>query len=119
MLARQPEPHLVATAALRGGVQNLVKSMSVEFAPHRIRVNAILLGLVDSGQWERRFVARDDRAQTREQWLAEFARERRIPLARLGRPEEAAGAILFLSSPAASYITGAALEVSGGVSRFA
>ncbi len=119
LLARQPEPHMVATAALRGGVQNLVKSLSVEFAPHGIRVNAILLGLVDSGQWDRRFAGRADRAQTRDQFLAAFAKERRIPLARIGRPEEAAAAVLFLSSPAASYITGAALEVSGGVSRFA
>src|SRR5688572_19655770 len=47
LLARQPEPHLVATSALRAGVQNLVKSLSVEFAPRAIRVNAILLGLID------------------------------------------------------------------------
>jgi NAD(P)-dependent dehydrogenase (short-subunit alcohol dehydrogenase family) len=119
LLARQPEPHMVATAALRAGVQNLIKSLSVELAPKAVRVNGILLGLVDSGQWQKRFAARADRSLTREQWMAAIARERRIPLGRIGTPEEAASAIVYLASPAASYITGASLEVSGGVSRFA
>jgi NAD(P)-dependent dehydrogenase (short-subunit alcohol dehydrogenase family) len=116
LLALQPEPHMVCTSAARAGVQSLMKSLATEFAP-RIRVNSILLGLVDSGQWRRRFTARADRSQTREQWYAALAQEKKIPLARLGEPEEPARAILFLGSPAASYITGASLEVSGGVSR--
>jgi NAD(P)-dependent dehydrogenase (short-subunit alcohol dehydrogenase family) len=119
LLARQPEPHMVCTASLRAGVQNLVKSMSVEFAPDQIRVNAILLGLVDSGQWQRRFEAHAADGQSREDWFAALAKEKNIPLGRLGDPEEAAAAIAFLASPAAGYITGAALEVAGGVSRFA
>ena len=118
LLAWQPEPHMVATSAARAGVQNLIKSLSVEFAP-AIRVNSILLGLVDSGQWGRRFEAREDRSVSREAWYADLAARKGIPLGRLGRSEEAARAILFLASPAASYVTGAALEVSGGVSRFA
>jgi NAD(P)-dependent dehydrogenase (short-subunit alcohol dehydrogenase family) len=119
LLARQPEPHMVATSALRAGVQNLVKSLSVEFAPKRIRVNAILLGTVDSGQWQRRFEARADTSLSRDAWMAAEAAKRHIPLGRFGRAEEAAAAIAFLASPAASYVTGAALEVAGGVSRFA
>jgi NAD(P)-dependent dehydrogenase (short-subunit alcohol dehydrogenase family) len=116
LLALQPESHMVCTSAARAGVQSLMKSLATEFAP-RIRVNSILLGLVDSGQWQRRFAARADQGQTREQWYAALATEKKIPLARLGEPEEPARAILFLGSPAASYITGASLEVSGGVSR--
>jgi NAD(P)-dependent dehydrogenase (short-subunit alcohol dehydrogenase family) len=119
LLARQPEPHMVATSALRGGVQNLVKSLATEFAPRRIRVNAILIGLVDSGQWQRRFEAREDKAQSRADWYAALAKQKHIPLGRLGEPAEAARAAVFLASPAASYITGAAVEVSGGVARFA
>jgi NAD(P)-dependent dehydrogenase (short-subunit alcohol dehydrogenase family) len=116
LLAYQPEPYMVATAAARAGAQNLVKSLAREFAPH-IRVNSVMLGLVDSGQWERRFLARKDASQTREDWYAEIARTRHIPMGRLGRPDEVARAIAFLCSPTAGFITGAQLEISGGVSR--
>jgi len=116
LLAVQPEPHMVCTSAARAAAQSLLKSLARELAP-RIRVNAILLGLVDSGQWQRRFAARADTAETRDAWYARLAQEKGIPLGRLGEPEEAARAILFLGSPAAGYVTGASLEVSGGVSR--
>ncbi len=119
LLARQPEPHMVCTAALRAGVQNLVKSLSVEFAPDGVRVNAILLGLIYSGQWQRRYEARADREQSLEDWMAALAEEKQLPLGRLGTPEEAASAVVYLASPAAAYITGGSLEVSGGISRFA
>jgi NAD(P)-dependent dehydrogenase (short-subunit alcohol dehydrogenase family) len=116
LLAYQPEPHMVCTSSARAGVQNLLKSLSVEFAPE-VRVNSILLGLVNSGQWERRFAAREDPAQSRDDWYGALALKKGIPLGRLGAPEEAAAAIAFLGSRAASYITGAQLEVSGGLSR--
>lgn len=117
LLSLQPEPHMVCTSAARAGVQNLLKSLASEFAP-RIRVNTVLLGLVDSGQWQRRFEARTDKTMSREQWFTTLAKDKHIPLARLGVPDEPARAIVFLGSPAASYITGASLEISGGVSRF-
>jgi NAD(P)-dependent dehydrogenase (short-subunit alcohol dehydrogenase family) len=104
LLAYEPEPHMVATSAARAGAPG-------------IRVNSVMLGLVDSGQWERRFVARKDLAQTREQWFAEVARDKHIPMERLGEPDEVARVIAFLCSPAAGFITGAQLEISGGTSR--
>jgi len=116
LLAYQPEPHMVCTSSARAGVQNLLKSLSVELAPD-VRVNAILVGLVDSGQWARRFADREDRSQSRADWYRALAARKGIPLGRLGEPAEAAAAIAFLGSPAASYITGAQLEVSGGLSR--
>ncbi|WP_187971234.1 SDR family oxidoreductase [Aquibium microcysteis] len=116
LLAYQPEPHMVCTSSARAGVQNLLKSLSVEFAPH-VRVNSILLGLVDSGQWNRRYDAREDKTQSRADWYGALAARKGIPLGRLGNPAEAAAAIAFLGSRAASYITGAQLEVSGGLSR--
>ena len=60
LLAQQPEPHMVATSAARAGVLNLVRSMATEFAPKGVRVNGILIGLVESGQWRRRFDARPE-----------------------------------------------------------
>ena len=116
LLSLQPEPHMVCTSAARAGVQNLLKSLATEFAPH-IRVNSILIGLVDSGQWQRRFQNRGDQSLSRDQWYAGVASKKGIPLGRLGQPHEPAQAIVFLGSAAASYITGASLEISGGVSR--
>lgn len=117
LLGRQPEPHMVATSAARAAVLNLSRSLAVELAPKGIRVNSILLGLVESGQWRRRFAAREDASQDWAAWSGALARAKSIPLGRLGRPEEAAEAILFLASPRASYVTGAAIDVSGGLSR--
>lgn len=119
LLARQPEPHMVATSAARAGLLNLVRSMATEFAPDGLRVNGILIGLVESGQWRRRFDARDDASQNWDEWSAQLARSKQIPLARLGKPQEAANAIVFLSSSLASYTTGSHIDISGGLSRHA
>jgi NAD(P)-dependent dehydrogenase (short-subunit alcohol dehydrogenase family) len=119
LLARQPEPHMVCTSAARAGLLNLTKSLSVEFAPKNIRVNAILLGTVDSDQWAKRYPVQAKPGQSKDEWLRGLAEEKGIPLGRFGRPEEPAAAVVFLASPVASFITGAALEVAGGVSRFA
>ena len=117
LLALQPEPHMVATSAARAGVQNLMHSMAAEFAPKGIRVNAILIGLVESGQWQRRFEARDDKAVTWAQWTAALAQKKGIALGRLGKPDEAAQAIFHLATPASSYTTGSYIDVSGGLAR--
>ena len=121
LLAKQPEPYMIATSAARAGVLNLAKSLAADLAPKGIRVNSILLGLVDSGQWQRRYeaAAAADPSVTREGWYGRTAKEKGIPLGRLGRPEEPARAILFLASPLASYTTGAFIEVSGGLNRHA
>lgn len=119
LLARQPEPHMVATSAARAGLLNLVRSLATEFAPDGLRVNGILIGLVESGQWRRRFEAREDSSQSWDVWSAELARNKQIPMARLGKPHEAANAIVFLSSPLASYTTGSHIDISGGLSRHA
>jgi len=119
LLAAQPEPHMVATSAARAGIKNLVRSMATEFSPMGIRVNGILLGLVDSGQWRRRYQERSDQSLSWEEWTGNLAKGKKIQLGRLGRPEEAAQAIVFLASPLSSYTTGSHIDVSGGVSRHA
>jgi len=119
LLASQPEPHMVATSAARAGLKNLVRSMATEFAPKGIRVNGILVGLIESGQWRRRFEAREDKSQTWEQWSGALASTKHIPMGRLGKPAEAARAIFFLATPLSSYTTGSHIDVSGGHSRHA
>ncbi len=117
LLAKQPEPHMVATSAARAGLLNMVHSLAREFSPDGIRVNSILLGLVDSGQWRRRYGAQAAPDESFEDWSAALAKSKGIPMGRLGRPEEPANAIVFLASPLSSYTTGAAIDVSGGLSR--
>jgi NAD(P)-dependent dehydrogenase (short-subunit alcohol dehydrogenase family) len=119
LLAKQPETRLISTSAARAGALNLAKSMSFEFAP-AIRVNSVVLGVIDTGQWEARLAARRANGETieREAYISELARERGIPLGRIGHPEEVAAAIAFLSSPVCGFMTGAVIEISGGFSRY-
>lgn len=90
-----------AHIASQGGLVALTRSMALDFAPLNIRVNALCPGMIaghlDSEQ------ARRDRADS-------------YALLRPGRPEEVARAALFLAGEAASFITGAALPVDGGMS---
>ena len=117
LLALQPEPHMVATSAARAGLLNLVHSMAIEFAPAGVRVNSILLGMVESGQWRRRYQAQAGEGESWETWSSNLAREKHIPLGRLGRPSEPAHAIVFLASPLAAYTTGSHIDISGGLAR--
>lgn len=91
-------PYTEAKAALLGLMHDLAR----EYGPHNIRVNAVALGNIASGWFENL-----SEAQRRE--LAHEA-----PLQRWGKPEEVAGAILFLASELSGYITGQTLVVDGG-----
>jgi NAD(P)-dependent dehydrogenase (short-subunit alcohol dehydrogenase family) len=123
LLALQPEPHMVATSSARAGVLSLVKSLATELAPQNIRVNSILIGIVESGQWKRRYQnylnenAANPERQSWQQWTAELARKKNIPLGRFGLPEEAAQALFYLATPLSSYTTGSHIDVSGGFAR--
>ncbi|HGM6888262.1 TPA: SDR family oxidoreductase [Serratia marcescens] len=117
LLALQPEEHMIATSAARAALLNMTLTLSKELVDKGIRVNSILLGMVESGQWRRRFDDRSDKEQSWEQWTAAIAERRGIPMKRLGKPQEPAQALLFLASPLASFTTGAALDVSGGFNR--
>ena len=117
VLARQPEPRLATTSAARAGLLNLTKTMALEFAASGIRVNSVCLGLIDTGQWRRRYDA-DNRELSFAEWERELADDRGIALGRFGTAEEVAAMVVTLLSPRASYVTGAALDVCGGVSRY-
>jgi 3-oxoacyl-[acyl-carrier protein] reductase len=92
-----------AYAASKGGLLSLTKSLAREVARLGITVNAVCPGIVETP-----LVAALP-AHVRDEMIAQ------IPLARTGRPQEIADAIVFLASPAASYITGAMLAVDGGL----
>jgi NAD(P)-dependent dehydrogenase (short-subunit alcohol dehydrogenase family) len=80
-------------------------------------VNSVVLGLIDTGQWHRRYEASGTSAGY-DQWAEQIAAERGSALRRFGLPEEVAFPILSLLSPLSGYTTGATLDVGGGVSRY-
>lgn len=92
----------VLYSMVKGGQNTFVKALAKELAPSCIRVNAIAPGAV----------ATDMLQSFSEEDLADLEEE--IPLGRIGKPEEIADAVLFLSSNHASYITGQVLSVNGG-----
>ncbi|MCZ4553071.1 SDR family oxidoreductase [Gordonia rubripertincta] len=117
ILSRQPELQLAITAAARAGLLNLSRSLAGDLAADGIRVNSVLLGLVDTGQWQRRFEDSGSDADF-QTWSAVIARDRGIALGRFGTADELAFPITTLLSPRNSYMTGAALDVGGGVHRY-
>lgn len=95
-----------AYSASKGGLLTLTKTLAQAFARDGIRVNLVAPGLVRSKMtavtWQN-----PDRL---------VATEQQVPLARIGEPDDIAGAIMFLASPLASYITGTSLVIDGGLS---
>jgi NAD(P)-dependent dehydrogenase (short-subunit alcohol dehydrogenase family) len=99
------------------GVVGFVKSLAIRLAPEKIRVNAVCPGPIDTPML-RVFVARPDQKSTTGMDAEDLVRRRAhgsVPMGRTGRPEEVANAALFLLSDEASFVTGAALPVDGGV----
>lgn len=98
--------YVPAYGAAKAGIAQLTKTLAIAWAADGIRVNAVAAGLI--------------RTQMTAAMLADEALTTpflsRVPLARVGTPHDIAGAVLFLSSPAASYVTGSTLVVDGGFS---
>ena len=94
-----------AYAATRHGVIGLTKSAALDYADQGIRINAICPGIIDT-EMMRRFTGDTDEGRA-----AVIAQE---PIGRMGRPEEIAAAVLYLSCDEAAFITGTALEIDGG-----
>jgi NAD(P)-dependent dehydrogenase (short-subunit alcohol dehydrogenase family) len=95
-----------AYSASKGGVVQLTKSLAIAWAAHGVRVNAIAPGWIETALTKPLI---DDASRS-------AAIVSRTPMGRWGQPEDVAGAVLFLCSPAAAFITGVVLPIDGGYS---
>jgi NAD(P)-dependent dehydrogenase (short-subunit alcohol dehydrogenase family) len=100
---QQVDANMAAYCASKGGVQQLVKAMALELAPLGIRVNLIAPGPVLTD------LTRPIMDEARLEATA-----RRVPLGRIGQPEDFAGAAIYLASDESAFVTGASLVVDGG-----
>ena len=100
-----PGPNAGAYGATKAGVARLTQQMALEWGAHGIRVNAVAPGLIDGGMSAPIYADPDTRRR----------REERVPLGRLGTPDDVAAVVLFLLSDAAAYVTGTEVLVDGGV----
>jgi NAD(P)-dependent dehydrogenase (short-subunit alcohol dehydrogenase family) len=102
--ALQGSKHGAHYAASKGGIIGFTKSLALELAPHGITVNSICPGAIDTPQ---------PKAHVKDE--AEFyAKAKKIPLGRVGQPEDLVGSVLFLASDWSAYVTGQMIVVNGG-----
>ena len=104
VMAERGVPNATLYCASKGAVRNLVRALALEWARRSIRLNMIECGWLDS----------EGRAETT---AGEFSEKlvKYLPYRRLLKPEEIAGALLYLVSPAASFVTGESIAIDGGL----
>lgn len=109
---KQPIAGLLLSNAVRPGVAGLVKTLAGELGPDNILINTVCPGRILT---ERFLGGAGPAGVTREEYVARASQE--VPLGRIGTPEEFANVVVFLASEKASYVTGVALQVDGGLVR--
>jgi 3-oxoacyl-[acyl-carrier protein] reductase len=111
---KEPVPILALSNVMRSGVTALAKTLSIELAPDKIRVNTLLPGRIATDR-----LRQLDEINARNSGLSLQDQEQRnaamIPLGRYGSPEDFGRVGAFLLSDAAAYVTGASLQVDGGL----
>lgn len=109
---KAPDAFTTPTSVSRAAGLALTKALSRELAPEGIRVNAVLIGVIESGQLRRRAAAA---GITPEAYYERMVANSQIPMGRVGHPAEFADLASFLLSARASYITGTAINLDGGL----
>ncbi len=113
---KEPISNLALSNVLRSGVTSLAKTLSLELAPDRIRVNTLVPGRIATDRLQEL-----DAINAKKAGIAVEEQQRRsiatVPLGRYGAPDEFGRAGAFLLSDAASYISGASIQIDGGMIR--
>ncbi len=108
---KTPGANSMPSSVSRAAGMAMTKAFSKEAGLSNVRVNAVLIGLVESGQWDR-LAERSNRSVG--DLYETMAKNAAIPLGRVGRAEEFADLAAFLLSPRAGYVTGTAINLDGG-----
>jgi 3-oxoacyl-[acyl-carrier protein] reductase len=114
MTVKQPVEGLILSNSVRAGVSGLMKTLANEYGPYNVLVNSVCPGYTATARLlalggklaQRQGVTQ---AEIEERWA------KQAPLGRIGRPEEFADVVVFLASERASYVTGVAIQVDGGI----
>ena len=114
--SRYPDPTFFATSVNRAAGNSFTKALALEVAKDNILVNGVNIGFVITPQWENIHRRRAPDVP-REEFFDTFARQE-VPLGRFGMPDEVSGLVAFLLGDRASYITGASIDVAGGMGRY-
>jgi 3-oxoacyl-[acyl-carrier protein] reductase len=114
--ARYPDPAFFATTVNRAACLNLNKALALEFGSENILVNSVNIGFVVTPQWEN-IRSRRAPGQSLDTFLDGMAAAE-VPMGRFGTVDEVSGLVAFLASDRASYITGAVIDVAGGMGKY-
>jgi 3-oxoacyl-[acyl-carrier protein] reductase len=114
--ARYPDPAFFATTVNRAACLNLTKALAQQYGPEGILVNSVNIGFVVTPQWDN---IRRRRApeSSPEDFFASMA-STEVPLGRFGTVDEVSGVIALLAGDRGSYITGASIDVAGGMGKY-
>ena len=114
--SRYPDPSFFATSVNRAAGNSFTKTLALEVAKDNILVNGVNIGFVITPQWEN-IRRRQAPESTREDFFDRLAAQE-VPLGRFGLPDEVSGLVAFLLSDRATYITGASIDVAGGMGKY-